>query len=168
MDISSVNSKEPQSPLFPRLFEFKWVDMKASKLPPLPPDEDGPCVLYTVTVNNGIARTGWIPISITSPITAIPYRPHWPYILGQCCLIGDINPEIAKMRLKLILDTLSNYQDPFGFLREFIAPPFNDKFEMNYNHLMKWMSIMYPVVGSFGSRFKIPCDVVSESCGHLL
>lgn len=111
---------------------------------------------------------GWIPLEINGPYTAIPFRPHWPYIISHCCLVGDINPEVARMRLKLILDTMNTYNDRRGILDEFVVPSFTGKFEMKYEKLKKWMSIMYPVVGNLRSRFHSPCDVVSRSFDHLL
>ena len=111
---------------------------------------------------------GWIPLEITGPYTAIPFRPHWPYIISHCCLVGDINPDVARIRLKLILDTLNTYYDRHGVLDEFVVPSFTGKFEMKYEKLKKWMSIMYPVVGCLRSRFHSPCDVVSRSFDHLL
>jgi hypothetical protein len=82
--------------------------------------------------------------------------------------MGDINPLIARVRLKLVLDALTEFNDPDGYLEEFVALRFSDSFEISWESVDKWMRIMYPVTAFIQSRYQPPCDFVPKRYKRLL
>jgi len=161
-----------QSPVWPVSFEFKpippesmdWIPMKD------PNSRQRPQGRFTLIISDTIEQMGTVYLDNLDKDGMDAFLPQWPWILGHCALMGDINPSIADIRLQALISTVHQCEerDEYVHLQKFKAPKCFDRFEMTYDNMDAWMKIMYPVVASFGSKLSTPCKVMKDNYGHLL
>lgn len=82
--------------------------------------------------------------------------------------MGDVSLWMAEVRMSLLTNTVYAFPDHGRVLAPFDAPRGIQKWEISDESFDRWMKIMYPVVGSIGSRFHSPCDYPSKLYGHLV
>lgn len=186
--LEMADPDHPQSPMWPEIFEF--IPFDETKVAYRIPDHiTRPIGHYSVVLENMTIESNWIFLDEDALFGEdvsndeddrynkefdLQYRsvlrPQWPWILAQCLLMGDIEPYIANARLMALLYAL----DKFGHrrahfhLRKFSAPRFTTNFTLEHETVTEWLTIMYPVVASFGSRFYEPCSIIKESYEQLL
>jgi hypothetical protein len=162
----SADATQPQSPLWP--CSYKLMDAVLDGEGPEEGEAPEPRAFFTISIDGYQYKSGATALDKYGPRHLGTLSPHWPWIFGLCSLMGDINPLIAKVRLKLILDALTEYKDPNGYLKEFVAPRFSDSFELSWDSLDKWLRIVYPVTASIQSRYRPPCDFVPKKYKRFL
>lgn len=161
IELQSLNH-EAQSPLWPLRFEFTpWYII----------DEEA--VLFRLLVNGEQRNMGTIQMVGDSPganplLRRTDLHPQWPWILGLCCLMGDISSSIAELRLRLILDTLAEFRGKNEYIQKHMVYRFEEKLEISFGSLDDWMHIMYPVTGCIRSQFHPPCNFVPKRYNRLL
>jgi hypothetical protein len=162
----SANQSHARSPVFPVSFEFK---PNAYGTNPLQHESDynsRPIGHYALTINDWPVSQGWAYLDDADGELLSWPCPQWPWVLGQCCLMGDINPTIARIRLELLIDTIRCFADRSNF-NLFVTPPFSTKFEIAWAGMDSWMRMMYLVTSEIRSRFSSPCKSIRKRYGNL-
>jgi hypothetical protein len=155
-----------QSPVWPVSFEFKPIDPEAV----IPDRHERLRGHFSLVISETVEQTGAVYIDELNEDGMDDFLPQWPWILGHCALMGDINPSIAEIRLQALISTTHQCEerDEYVHLQKFKAPKSFNRFDMTYESMDAWMKIMYPVVASFGSKLDTPCKVMKDNYGHLL
>lgn len=186
--LQMADSSHSQSPLWPERFEFIPFDA-GRVLYEIPEPITRPIGHYSIVLNHMIVESAWIYLDEDAMFGEdssddednrydkkldIRYRsvlrPQWPWILGHCLVVGDIAPYISNVRLLALLYALDNFGNPklHNHLQKFSVPKFTKEFTLKQETLNEWLNLMYPVVASFGSRFRDPCSLIKNSYGPLL
>jgi len=155
-----------QSPVWPVSFEFKPMDRETVDTD----CDQRPKGHFSLVISDTVEQTGAFYLDVLDKDGMDDFLPQWPWILGHCALMGDINPSIAEIRLQALISTTHQCEerDEYVHIQKFKAPKSFDRFDMTYEGLDAWMKIMYPVVASFGSKLATPCKVMKDNYGHLL
>jgi hypothetical protein len=121
-DTSEDNDTEP-----PGHYELRWVNLAKKQR-------------WTIL-------QGWFHFGDEEGDILSPPLPQWPYVLFHCCLVGDLNPKMARVRLEILVDSIRKFPDPHGILEAF-KQPFPDKcgFADLQMKLSLWINIMEDVV----------------------
>lgn len=162
---------DPRSPVRPLFMEFRPFGSENVEDWGKPADEEyrtRKIGHFSFTINNLEPTRGWIYLDKEPEECLRSLIPYWPYVLAQCALMGDIHPNIAKVRLIALNTAIEQHKNAAAYLEEFICPKFMNRFSMDSSLIDKWMRIMYPVVGAIASLHRPACNTVSESYGHLL
>lgn len=158
-----------QSPVWPVSFEFKPITRENTDWTPRS-DPERPQGRVALVISDTVEQVGTVYLDDLDEDGMDAFLPQWPWILGHCALMGDINPSIADIRLQALISTIHQCEEreEYIHIQKFKAPKCFDRFDMTYESMDAWMRLMYPVVASFGSKLSTPCKVMKDNYGHLL